>query len=200
MLLDAARGHVRGSVLDLCTGSGVIALSVARAAERVTAVDSSLAAVLAVRLGALANGVAVDALRGDLFEPVAGRRFDLILTNPPYLPTASPPAARGARAWDGGSDGRAVLDRICREAPAHLRPGGDVFLVQSSLADIGRTIALLAAGGLEASVALSHRGPLGPLAHSQAAHLCAIGALADGDTAEEIAVVRGTRPRAQAPP
>jgi release factor glutamine methyltransferase len=192
MLLDAVREHIRGAVLDVCTGSGVIALSVARSSRSVTAVDSSRVAVAAVRLGALVNGAAVEVLHGDLFEPVAGRRFDVILANPPYVPTAAGVSAPGSRAWDGGQDGRAVLDRLCREAPAHLRPGGDLFLVQSSLTGTDRTLTMLELAGLSASVAATHAGPLGPLAQAQLGHLRAIGALGE-EAVEEIVVVRAQR-------
>jgi release factor glutamine methyltransferase len=192
MLLDAVREHVRGDVLDVCTGSGVIALSVARSSQSVTAVDLSRVAVAAVRLGALVNGAAVEVLHGDLFEPVAGRTFDVILANPPYVPTAAGASAPGSRAWDGGQDGRAVLDRLCREAPAHLRPGGDLFIVQSSLTGTDRTLTMLQLAGLSASVAAAHAGPLGPLARAQLGHLRAIGAL-DEEAVEEIVVVRARR-------
>ena len=192
MLLDAAGDHVRGDVLDVCTGSGVIALSVAPRSRRVTAVDSSLVAVAAVRLGALVNGAAVEVLHGDLFEPVAGREFDVILANPPYVPTPVGVSARGSRAWDGGQDGRAVLDRLCREAAAHLRPGGDLFLVQSSLAGTDRTLAMLEQAGLSPSLAAARPGPLGPLARAQLGHLRAIGALGE-DAVEEIVVVHAQR-------
>jgi release factor glutamine methyltransferase len=193
MLLDAARGHIRGDVLDVCTGSGVVALSVAPHARRVTAVDSSRLAVAAVRATACANGLDVEALRSDLFAAVAGRRFDVILSNPPYLPAPAGTSAFGSRAWDGGQDGRAVLDRLCRTAPAHLRPGGDLFVVHSSLADIQRTLRMLAEAGLESSVAAVHEGALGPLARAQAEHLHAIGALAPRCLTEQVAVVRARR-------
>ena len=193
MLIDAAREHLRGDVLDVCTGSGVIALSAAPAARTVTAVDSSRAAVLAVRLAARLNGVTVAALHGDLFEPVAGRTFDVILSNPPYLPTPAGVSPPGSHAWDGGHDGRAILDRLCREAPAHLRPGGDLFIVQSSLAETGRTLAMLEEAGLAARVAATHRGQLGPIARARSEHLRAIGALRGPEAVEEIAVVRGRR-------
>ncbi len=197
MLIDAAREHIRGDVLDVCTGSGVIALSVAPAARTMTAVDASHAAVLAVRLAALLNGVTVEVLRGDLFASVAGRTFDVIVSNPPYLPTPAGPSARGSHAWDGGHDGRTILDRLCREAPAHLRPGGDLFIVQSSLAETDRTLAKLEEAGLSAGVAAAHHGALGPLASARTDHLRAIGALRGPGAVEEIAVVRGRR---QPPP
>jgi release factor glutamine methyltransferase len=194
MLIDAARERIRGNVLDVCTGSGVVALSLARSASTMTAVDSSRAAVLAVRLGALLNGVSVEVVHGDLFEPLAGRTFDVILSNPPYLPTPEGDAAPGSHAWDGGHDGRAVLDRLCREAPAYLKPGGDVLIVQSSLAGTERTLAMLADAGLSTSVAAVHRGPLGPLARARAGHLRAIGVLRGAEAVEEVAIVWAHRP------
>jgi HemK-related putative methylase len=116
-------------VLDLCSGSGAIAISAARRAE-VTAVDVSRRAVATIRLNALLNRVKVRAVRGDLLDAVAGERFDAIVSNPPYVPAPSDelPAGGPERAWDAGRDGRALLDRICRQAPLHLRPGG-VLLV-----------------------------------------------------------------------
>jgi release factor glutamine methyltransferase len=194
MLIAAAGDHIRGDVLDVCTGSGVIALSLAPRAEHVTAIDSSRTAVAAVRLAAFVNGAAVEVLQGDLFAPVAGRRFDVILSNPPYLPTPEGASEPGSHAWDGGHDGRATLDRLCREAPGRLKPGGDLFIVQSSLADVDRTLGMLGEAGLAVSRAFVHRGGLGPLARGRAGHLRAIGALTDDGSGEEIVVVRARRP------
>ena len=89
-------------VLDLCSGSGALAV---RAAARdpsrtVVAVDVSRRATLTIRLNAALNGVRVDARRGDLFEAVAGERFDAIVSNPPYVPAATdeiPPAGAHGR-------------------------------------------------------------------------------------------------------
>src|SRR5215211_565792 len=106
------------SVLDVCTGSGVLAVAAARAgAGAVTAVDVSRRAVATVRINARLNGVRVRALRGDLFAPVAGERFDVIVSNPPYLPSEDDQLPRHGpqRAWEGGTDGRLLLDRICAE-------------------------------------------------------------------------------------
>ena len=192
MLLDAAREHIRGDVLDVCTGSGVIALSAARRARSVTAIDASRLAVAAVRLGARMNRLAVEVLQGDLFDPVAGRAFDVILANPPYVPTPDGTSPPRSQAWDGGHDGRAIIDRLCREAPAHLRPGGDLFLVQSSLAGTEQTLGGLQRAGLTPSVAALSRGPLGPLARAQLGHLRAIGAVHE-DAVEEIVVVQARR-------
>lgn len=195
LLIDAATPYVRGDVLDVCTGTGVIGLAISFRTRSTIAVDSSRLAVAAARASALLNRRTVRVMHGDLLAPVAGRRFDVILSNPPYLPTETHAGPSSwARAWDGGCDGRAVLDRLCREAPPALRPGGDLLIVQSSIADGDRTSRLLVAAGLEVEVVTTHRGPLGPLARSQAGHLEAIGALARGDASEEMLVIRGHRP------
>lgn len=182
-------------VLDLCSGSGAIAISAARRAE-VTAVDVSRRAVATIRLNALLNRVKVRAVRGDLLEAVAGERFDAIVSNPPYVPAPSDelPAGGPQRAWDAGRDGRALLDRICRQAPLHLRPGGVLLVVHSSLLGYERTAELLAAGGLQVDLAAQEQGPLGPLMTGRRAHLEAAGLLEPGQDEEDVIVVRGRVP------
>jgi release factor glutamine methyltransferase len=185
------------SVADLCAGSGLLAVTAARnGAGAVTAVDISRRAVLTARLNALLNGVSVEALRGDLFEPLAGRRFDLIVSNPPYVPADGDtlPVRGPARAWDAGRDGRALLDRICIDAPGHLQPGGALLLVHSDVCDVSRTIALLTAAGLGSEVIAHTRGPLGPLLAERAAELRRRGLLEAGADTEELVVVRGRAP------
>ena len=201
MLADLLREQTlppEAAVLDLCTGSGVVALSAARRGVRdVTAVDVSRRAVLTVRLNARLNGLRVRALRGELFAPVAGRRFDAIACNPPYVPAASPdlPAAGPARAWDAGLDGRAVLDRVLDEAPDHLRPGGVVLVTHSSILGQEATLRRLEAGGLEADVVARRRGPLGPLMSARVAMLEERGMLRPGQRHEDVLILRGRLPR-----
>jgi release factor glutamine methyltransferase len=181
------------TVLDLCTGSGVIAVAAARAgAGAVTAVDVSRRAVLTARLNARLNGVRVRAVRGDLFAPVAGERFDAIVSNPPYVPAATDrlPTYGRARAWDAGRDGRALLDRICDHARAYLRPGGLLLLVHSSLLGLEPTLEALRAHGLAADVAVRQHGALGPLMNGRRAHLEATGMLDEGQDEEDVLVVR----------
>ncbi len=189
-------------VLDLCTGSGAVAGAAAAAhpTAEVSAVDLSRRAVWTARANARLNGVRVRAVRGDLFAPVAGERFDAVSANPPYVPsdlTALP--RRGlARAWEAGWTGRALLDRIAAEVPAHLRPGGVVLLVQSSVNGVDATLRTLEGGGLAADVVARRRGPLGPLLTARAALLEARGLLAPGRREEDLVVVRGRRPGAPA--
>jgi release factor glutamine methyltransferase len=121
-------------VLDLCTGSGAIAISLAKElpGAQVIATEVSPEAVAVARRNAERNGLAdrVEVRAGDLFAPVAGERFDLVVSNPPYIassiiPTLSREVQREPRlALDGGADGLVFYDRICAAAPEHLLPGG----------------------------------------------------------------------------
>ena len=179
------------SVLDGCAGSGALAIAAALGgAGAVTAVDVSRRALATTRLNARLNGVRVRALRGDLFAPVAGERFDAIVSNPPYLPAGATVPARGpARAWEAGVDGRALLDRICAQAAAHLRPGGFLLLVHSSVCGLQPTVDGLARSGLQVDVLERRRGALGPLLRARAPALEARGLLAPGEREEELLVV-----------
>lgn len=193
-------GADRPSVLELCTGSGAIALAAAEAGADVTAVDLSRRSVATVVLNAVIRGVRVRALRGSLFEPVAGRRFDLIATNPPYVPATSDtlPSRGPARAWDAGRSGRALIDPICDAAADHLHPGGVILMVHSSICGVDETVSRLAATGLAVDVPVRSRGPLGPLMLSRVEHLEACGALAPGEREEDVVIVRGRMPAERA--
>jgi release factor glutamine methyltransferase len=126
-----------GAALDLGTGSGILAISLAlgRPGARVTAVDVSPDALAVARANAAALSAEVTFLQGDLFVPLpAGARFDVVVSNPPYVPTGelaglSREVQREPRlALDGGPDGLAVLRRLVAAAPAFLRPGGALVL------------------------------------------------------------------------
>ena len=195
LVVDTIRAHdfARGaSVLDVFTGSGVLAVAAALAGARaVTAVDVSRRAVVTAWLNARLNRVRVRALRGDVFAPVANRRFDLILANPPYVPGDPPPDSGAARAWEAGRDGRALLDRFCPAVAAHLEPGGRVLIVQSSLSGERETLEELAGTGLEAKVIVRRRGALGPIVSARAEDLESRGLLAPGEREEELLVIEG---------
>lgn len=185
-------------VLDLCTGSGVLALVAAQEGCSATAVDVSRRAVMTVRLNARRNHVRVRALRGCLLEPVGNEYFDCIVSNPPYVPSPADALPRhgASRAWVAGRDGRKVLDAICDDAPRHLRPGGAILLVHSSLIDEHATIARLRRAGLpEAAVVDRHRGPLGPLMREQQR----AGTVPAGIDEEDVVIIRAVagerRPR-----
>ena len=141
------------------------------------------------------HGVTVRAVRGNLFAPVRGARFDLIVSNPPYLPSPDGelPRQGRSRAWEAGPSGRAFIDRICAEAPAHLDPGGTLLIVHSSVCGERETVATLTAHGLQTNVVARSRGPLGPRLRSRAVWLRERGLLI-GDGLEEMLVIRAQRP------
>lgn len=186
------RGFAAGAdCLDLFTGSGALAVSLARAAPRsVTAVDISRRALFTTRLNAWRHGVRVTTLHGDLLAPVGDRSFDLIVANPPYIPGRNDLPGRGlARAWEGGLDGRVLIDRLSREAPAHLRPGGRLLMVHSSMNGEQRSVELLAQQGLSAEVLERHRGRIGAVSASRVARLRELGLLEPGDDDYEDTVI-----------
>jgi release factor glutamine methyltransferase len=198
------RGYARdAAVLDLFTGSGVLAIAAADSGAReVTAVDLSRRAVATARMNARRNGVSVRVLRGDMFAPVAGERFDLITANPPYLPGDEElPKGGPARAWEGGHDGRLLVDRLCDGARDRLLPEGRLLLVQSSLTGEQASLDRLAAAGLRARVIARRRGPLGPLARARAEQLRARGLLEHDRDEEELLVIEAVRdPEESLPP
>ncbi|MFZ3494095.1 HemK2/MTQ2 family protein methyltransferase [Streptomyces sp. 5.8] len=178
-------------VLDIGTGTGALALSAARTGARVTAVDVSLPAVVVARLNAFRQGLPLRVLHGDFATRTQGLRFDIILTNPPYVPSAQarPPSRGAARAWDAGPDGRAVIDRICASAPALLRPGGILLMVHSGMCGPEATLAQLEAAGLTARVAARTSVPWGPVLRARRAWLQDQG-LTDDDEREELVIIR----------
>jgi release factor glutamine methyltransferase len=138
--LRLARGLPEPTVLDVGTGSGAIAVAVARQhkAARLTATDLSPAALAVAERNAARNGVAerIRFLLGDLFAPLPpGEPFDFILSNPPYIAHEEMESLPfGVRhyephlALDGGPGGFAVLDRLVDQARRSLKPGGFLIL------------------------------------------------------------------------
>ncbi|HXE73598.1 MAG TPA: methyltransferase [Candidatus Nitrosotenuis sp.] len=116
--------------LDLCTGSGIHAVLAARHARDCTGVDINPRALSFARVNAALNGVDRKCafLRGDLYQPVGQRQFDLITANPPFVPT---PEEGMHRYRTGGRSGEEVIERIVAGLPRHLRPGGTFAMVMN---------------------------------------------------------------------
>ncbi len=119
---------------DLGTGSGAIALALKYRfpGADVCAVDLSGEAIEVARANAAALGLSIEFHRGDWLQPLTGRRFHLIASNPPYV-AATDPHLTALRhepllALAGGADGMSALKRIARDAPAHLLRGGWLLL------------------------------------------------------------------------
>jgi release factor glutamine methyltransferase len=196
MLADAIRQEAIGpgsQALDVCTGSGVLALTAAGCGATTTAIDVSRRALATVQLNAIRSGLRIRTLRGRTFAPVAGYRFDLIASNPPYVPSSRPdlPRRGASRAWEAGRDGRILLDALCDAAPAYLRAGGTVLLVHSSIIGIEATLQRLRGAGLvDVEVRACQRGPLGPLMRAQQA----AGTIPSDIEEEDVVVIRASAP------
>jgi release factor glutamine methyltransferase len=130
-----ARAETPSAVLDLCTGSGCIAVTVALAVPHATldAVDLSPAALEVARANVARHKLAerVTLHEGSLFKPLGDKRFDVIASNPPYIPSEDIPGLmpdvsqhEPHLALDGGPDGTAVLRALLAGVPARLNPGG----------------------------------------------------------------------------
>jgi len=130
--LEKLAQGARHEVLDLGTGSGCVAIAIAhaRSAARVTAVDVSAAALKVARDNAVAIGVDVEFVLASWFDALAGRRFDLIVANPPYVAMEDPHLRQGdlrfepATALASGRDGLTDIRLIVAGAPGYLRAGG----------------------------------------------------------------------------
>jgi release factor glutamine methyltransferase len=102
--------------------------------------------------------------------------------------------ARGrARAWEGGPQGRSVLDRICAEAPARLTPNGTLLLVHSALCGADITLAALRDARMKALVIARRHIPFGPVMRARAAWLEDRGLIIPGQRHEELVVIRADR-------
>ncbi|NJE62024.1 HemK2/MTQ2 family protein methyltransferase [Thermococcus sp. 21S7] len=145
----AVRGGDRA--LDVGTGTGLIALLMAKKASFVLGVDINPLAVELAGENARINGIKnVEFRLSDLFERVEGK-FDVVTFNAPYLP--GEPEEPIDLALVGGETGREVLDRFIQEVPEYLKPGGTVQIVQSSITGVEETLRMLKKAGLTGKIA-----------------------------------------------
>lgn len=189
-------------VLDLCTGSGVVAIAAAElGAASVTAFDICPRAVRCSRGNAVHAGVSVDVREGSWTGALDCAPFEVMVSNPPYVPTPPggdteviPMAAGPAGAWNAGIDGREVLDPLCRSASCLLADGGSMLMVQSSLSGVEQSLDSLRSAGLNAEVIASQWIPFGPVLSARAGWLEDTGQIEHGCRNEELVVIRADKP------
>ncbi|MDB5797994.1 MAG: hemK [Paucimonas sp.] len=157
LLVDLASERLAAgvaSVLDLGTGSGAIAIALAclHPGAQVSAVDSSPAALALAQENAAAHDAKVECILSDWYAALAGRRFGLIVSNPPYIRAGDPHMAQGdlrhepQQALTDNGDGLSALRVIATGAPAHLQDGG-WLLLEHGYDQAGSVRALLSAAG-----------------------------------------------------
>jgi release factor glutamine methyltransferase len=129
--IDSRLVSADAEVLDMGTGCGVCAVISARHARRVVAVDINMAAVRCAGINALLNHLEhkIEVRHGDLFEPVAEQRFDLVLFNPPFL--LGPPRDDRDRAWRSND----IAERFAAGLGAHLKVGASALVLLSTFGD-----------------------------------------------------------------
>ncbi len=156
LLADNLDAHKGERVLELGTGCGLLAILAAKAGAHVVATDINQAALECARANAVKHQVEdrIDFRLGDLFEPVAGERFDLVIFNPPYLPVKQNEALGTPidLAWEAGHDGRAVIGPFLRELPNRIVNGGRALFVQSSLSNLEKTLLKLRERGFSVNI------------------------------------------------
>lgn len=144
-------------VLEIGTGSGILAIIAARKAKRVVACDINKKAIECAKHNAKLNNVNIEVIESDLFSNIKGK-FDLIIFNPPYLPSS--PLDREdelAKAWDGGETGREVINKFIKEAKKFLKPKGRVQIVASSRCGIKEVIQKFHEEGFETEIIARER-------------------------------------------
>lgn len=189
-------------VLDLCTGSGFVAIAAAAmGCASVMAFDICPHAVRCSRGNAAIAGVEVDVREGSWLGALDCAPFDVVVSNPPYVPT--PPgtdtevicsSAGPSWAWNAGPDGRLIVEPLCESAPKLLRDGGSLLLVHSALAGVQRSLDSLRAGGMKTEIIASKWIPFGPVMSARAGWLEDTGRIPCGRREEELVVIRADKP------
>lgn len=142
LLLKTVEIQPGQSMLDVGTGTGLIAIHAAKLGAKVTATDINPHALELARRNSAKNGVRVSVVRSDMFNEVTGE-FDVIAFNPPYLPGEASSTSWIERSWSGGEKGSEISVKFLGDAWRHLAPGGRIYMVLSSLT--GLTAVLKAA-------------------------------------------------------
>ena len=146
------------SVLEIGTGSGIVAMYASRLTDKITVTDINFDACELARKNFRQNNIEnIEILWGNMFEVVENRKFDVILFNTPYLPTEEDEVLDNTinYAFDGGLNGRKVIDLFLNEVSNHLNDGGIVQMIQSSLSGNDETLARLDELGFIAEIAAS---------------------------------------------
>lgn len=139
LVMDCLEGRVgKGDrVLDLGTGTGILGIFCAMQRAKAVCADINPFAVKLAAENATLNGVEIEAIKSDMFENIKGR-FNIIIFNPPYLPTEEQDKIPGALnyAFDGGKGGNDAILKFIEGFEKHILPGGRVYILLSSLNDI----------------------------------------------------------------
>ncbi|HUX98319.1 MAG TPA: HemK2/MTQ2 family protein methyltransferase [Candidatus Deferrimicrobium sp.] len=159
LLIDNLNLEPDDFVLEIGTGSGLISLIAAQTVRKVIATDVSPIAVICAKENVKRNKLEgkIEVRRGGLFDPInEGEIFDIILFNPPYLPENNKNAKKVSdwleKAWDGGNNGREIIDPFIENCKYFLKPLGRVLMVQSSLSNSSKSCDLFKNQGFQVEI------------------------------------------------
>lgn len=163
------------NALDLGTGCGFFAIVLSEGFDEIYAIDIVNEAIECTNLNSKLNEVdsKVHALKGNLFDPVRGMKFDLIVSNPPQMPT---PSVKEREDWigfmdNGGVDGREIVDEIIENASNFLKASGKLVIVHLDVANIKKTILKLQDKGLRTKILAEHKVLIGRLEFERKEHI-----------------------------
>jgi len=143
------------NVLDVGTGSGLLALFAARRGGQVTALDINPLAVETARQNALANGLGLRTVESDLLDALPPQPlFDVVLINPPYYPRT--PRTAAEYAFFAG-EGLEYFEKLFAQLPSHLRPGARVWMVLSEDCDLSKIQVLAAQSGFSWAIVFQQK-------------------------------------------
>lgn len=162
LLIENLKVNPKDLVLEIGTGSGIVALVAAMTVKKVIATDLSPIAVDCARNNVKNNHLEskVEIRMGNLFNPIKRKEiFDIILFNAPYLPEDNGLTNNNAdwlqKAWDGGKTGRSRIDPFIAQCKQHLTATGRVQLVQSSLSNVPKSCELFKEQGFQVKIGAS---------------------------------------------
>lgn len=155
LLIDNLIVKNNDSVLEVGCGCGIVSIAASLNAEKVTSIDINPHAIKCTKENIkLNNRKNIEVIESNLFEKIDDK-YDLILFNTPYLPVTEEEHDVDddySKSWDGGVDGRKVIDAFLEEAPKYLKEDGTIQLVQSSLSDNEKTLNYLNNNGFNAKI------------------------------------------------
>lgn len=154
MLIDNLDVKSTDMVLEIGCGSGIVSIKAAQLGKHVTAVDINSHALRCTEKNIKINEIKnITVKESNLFENIS-EKYDVILFNTPYLPVTEDEHVDDdySKAWDGGLDGRKVIDEFLKQAGNYLKDNGKLQIIQSSLSDNDKTLEFLEENGYEAEI------------------------------------------------
>jgi release factor glutamine methyltransferase len=140
LLIKALKIKPKEKILEIGTGSGIVAIHCAKAKANVIATDINSSAVTCAKLNSVLNKVKLKVLKSDLFSNVPRKlKFDKIIFNSPYLPSNKKDKFYDI-AYSGGQTGVEIVNKFLRQAPNFLKKKGKIYFVISSLAKMNKII------------------------------------------------------------